>query len=72
MANDTKYGVADDQMADETQPPQVAFPLVVYSATFVLGLLGNILILVAVGSQNQVFSLVLVLKLVIFTIQNPQ
>ena len=52
--------------------PQVAFPLVVYSATFVLGLLGNILILVAVGSQNQVFSLVLVLKLVIFTIQNPQ
>ena len=50
----------------------MAFPLVVYSATFVLGLLGNILILVAVGSQNQVFSLVLVLKLVIFTIQNPQ
>ena len=33
---------------------QVALPLVVYSATFVLGLLGNILILVAVGSQNQV------------------
>ena len=42
---------------------QVAFPLVVYSATFVLGLLGNILILVAVGSQNQVCSLVLVLSL---------
>ena len=35
-------------------PCQMALPLAVYSITFILGLLGNTLILVAVGRQNQV------------------
>ena len=53
------YSVFEDyeELIPSIPTEQLVVPILVYSLTFITGLLGNILILVAVASQKQVSDL---------------
>ena len=53
------YSLYEDyhELIPEIPSEELVFPLLVYSITFITGLVGNILILVAVASQKQVTSI---------------
>ena len=52
--NYSDYGDYSEGIIPSIPTQELVLPLLVYSLTFLTGLLGNILILVAVASQKQV------------------
>ena len=54
LYNDTDYPMYEEGEVPSPAMSEVLVPVLVYSATYITGLLGNILILVAVTGQKQV------------------
>ena len=54
LYNDTEYPMYEEGEVPSPAMSEVLVPVLIYSATYLTGLLGNILILVAVTGQKQV------------------